>query len=138
MRSLPFGPLLGNTIRSRCYQEHSLFSMHLHFWGQSLLPPLLSFWARHRKIFDGLTLSQPSDLLKIKTYQGGHLRGLPVCFFGFFRPPEWKMPDLPGFLCLFKNGQGLEKNLPLPFLVSHLPHEPPVRVFNGGRPGYSN
>jgi len=45
------------------------------------------------------------------------------------------MPDLSWFLGPLKNFKSFQKNFPLTFPVSHLPHRPPVRIFNGGGSG---
>lgn len=45
------------------------------------------------------------------------------------------MPDLPWFFGPFKNLKSFQENFPLTFPVSHLPHRPSVRMFNGGRAG---
>ena len=82
-------------------------------------------------------LSPPGfpNVLQIKLDEWRHFGRLPICLFGFFRPRERQMPNLPWFLCLFKYLKGFKKNFPLPFHVSDLPHGSPVWEFNGGGSG---
>ena len=82
-----------------------------------------------------LSPSGSSDFLQIKLDEGRHLRRLPICLFGFFRPCERQMPNLSRCLRLFKHLKSFQKNFPLTCHVSDLPHGSTVRKFNGGRSG---
>jgi hypothetical protein len=73
------------------------------------------------------------NVFQIKLDERRHLGGLPVCLFGFLRPGKREMPDLSCLLGLFKHLKRFQKNVPLTFPVSDLPHGSPVRVFNGSR-----